>query len=380
MNLGTQKNKMNLIKSKNVAIFCSRQTMFISRNDLWVKNCGMAVKWIKKSGHVLLSSSGMSTWDLLTFLGQYYKVPMILYIPAYDMVDYKSRKEKIIKDFELDNNLVSFYPVFPDSEISDKKYFYKKRDDIISATAEILIPISHRIGGNVSNIISKHKKECKDINFDFQTKYNNKRKVPLYKFTHPNINSEVLGFDENYFIHWTRTFNKCWPGESRFKYYLDIISHDNYPRTAFDTLDRIVNNKKILASPNHMPRNISTVSFSASAPADIIPMIRWRARFSQFSFEPYGIGFKKEIALKQNVQPVIYYHKHLPVKLSSDQIYLAQSIGIITDWRHEKEWRHKTDFDFSKISKKDLILFCYTKAEATKLENKFGIRTISFLK
>ena len=129
-----------------------------------------------------------------------------------------------------------------------------------------------------------------------------------------------------------------------------------------------------------MPDNIATVSFSALAPTEIIPLIRWRARFKQFSFEPYGIGIREEIALQYNIQPVIYYDKRLLVKVDSDLLYLTQSIGTITDWRHEKELRHKSDFDFSKISKNDLVLFCYSKDEATELENKFGIRTISFLK
>ncbi len=369
---------MNCNKSKTVVILSSRQSMFPSGNNLWVKNSQLAIKWIKENNHILLSSTGMSTWDLVTVLGQHYKIPMTLYVPAYDMADYRNRKTKIINDFELDFDLVSFYPVYPDSEKSDKKYFLQKRDHIISETADIIVPVSFRMGGNISNIINQNKNN-KEINLDFITRYDNRRKVPVYKFEQHKINSQILDFNENYFIHWTRTFNKSWPDESRFKYYCDIANNDHYPRSAFETLDKIINSKKIIASDKNMPENRKTVSFSALTPIDIIPLIRWRARFKQFSFEPYGIGIKKEIAIKYNIQPVIYYNKQLPIKVDSDKIYLTQSIGKVTDWRHEKELRHESDFDFSKISKNDLVLFCYTKDEAIELENKFGIKTISFI-
>ena len=201
--------------------------MFPSESDLWVKNSHLAVKWIKENNHILLSSTGMSTWDLVTVLGQYHKIPMTLYVPAYDMTDYKDRKAKIIDNFELNLDLVSFYPVYPDSEKSDKKHFLQKRDHIISTTADIIIPISYRMGGNISNIINKSKKEHKEINLSFITDYDKKRKVPVYEFNHQRINSQILDFGENYFIHWTRTFNKCWPDESRFKYYYDIENNKN---------------------------------------------------------------------------------------------------------------------------------------------------------
>ncbi len=58
--------------------------------------------------------------------------------------------------------------------------------------------------------------------------------------------------------------------------------------------------------------------------------------------------------------------------------WLTQSIGVTSDWRQEKEYRHRGDFDFSEIPKARLVCFCRTRGQAAELEETTGIKTVGF--
>ena len=138
--------------------------------------------------------------------------------------------------------------------------------------------------------------------------------------------------------------------------------------------------KQITASSRHMPGNEMTVSFSALSPVDLIPLMRWRARYSQMSFEPYGVGIDIAWAINNGVCQVQYSLKTGNRTQEESPRWLQQSIGRITDWRSEKEFRFKGDFSLVDVPTDKMILFCHRSNEEAILQSEFGIRTIAFLR
>ncbi len=103
--------------------------------------------------------------------------------------------------------------------------------------------------------------------------------------------------------------------------------------------------------------------------------MKWRARYAEMSFEPYGVGIRKEKASKLGIRPVIYYEGAKPAEFASTP-WLCQSVGTKTDWRQEAEYRHHGDLTLD-ISPQDIVLFCKTAKEANQLKLEFGIPAIN---
>ena len=107
--------------------------------------------------------------------------------------------------------------------------------------------------------------------------------------------------------------------------------------------------------------------------------MRWRSRYSQMSFEPYGLGIRKQLAFQLGVMPVRYYDRKSEPLPGDVPIWLTQSIGEKSDWRQEREYRHLRDFQLDEIPDDDLILFCHAREDAASLEAKFRLPVIPFV-
>ena len=122
-----------------------------------------------------------------------------------------------------------------------------------------------------------------------------------------------------------------------------------------------------------MPQNACTVSFTSLSPLEFIPMMKYRARYQEMSFEPYGIGIEKKRANDFSILPVNYYTKN---KQQSGGDWLSQSNGSKTNWRDENEYRFFGDLSLDKIDKSAIALFCKSREEAEVLQKDFGYNTI----
>ena len=108
----------------------------------------------------------------------------------------------------------------------------------------------------------------------------------------------------------------------------------------------------------------------------ILPLMKWRSRYRQMSFEPYGIGIEKTTAIQLGIVPVHYYRKKEYPK--DKPPWQLQSQGMKTDWKQEAEYRYPGDFNLSDIEPKKVAYFCHTRDEADFIEKSFGIRSYAF--
>jgi hypothetical protein len=334
-----------------------------------------AIQWLAQSGTELLSSIGTPTWDLLTSLASDASLPVTLILPAASNSDFDRFVRETIRQFDLNPERVRFIPSITPGKLF-KAERMNARDRFILDYADTIIPISLRPGSSLGKLLTSDLTTGKTIVESFTTSYE-KRAVPIaYQIDPSSLDPELSHMTERYLVHWTRSFHHKWPDERQIEYYRDIIRSDTYPRSAYNTLLRIISTGTICASSKRMPARSPCVSFSSLAPVDLLPLISWRARFRQMAFEPYGIGIKKELADELNIRPVIYGSSAGP----ATPRWLQQSIGRFTDWRREKEHRHLGDFNLQDIPPDDLIAFVHTLDEAISLERATGLRTVPFVR
>jgi hypothetical protein len=175
----------------------------------------------------------------------------------------------------------------------------------------------------------------------------------------------------NYLIHWTRTHRSPWPGETKFSFYSTVVRSPEYPRTASATLCNILAEKRIRATGLHIREGHPAVSLTDEVPSVFADRMRWRSRFRAMSFEPYGIGIRKEHAEALGILPVLYHTgKSAPTDIPP---WRLQSRGKKTDWRGEKEFRCSGDLDLSGINPSALCCVCPSQDEANQLFKTYGV-------
>lgn len=320
----------------------------------------------------------MQTWELLTSLASLEQIEQTLFVPAADRDEFERLKKSAIAQFDLNPDLVDFVRVVCEEKNATKEKLWLQRDKMVLEAADVLIPISLRKEGHMDLLLSQFSRQGKRVEDRFRVDYQKRVQPMAYSIRTEQLNPELLQVANRYLIHWTKAANSAWPTERLIDYYKAVVECDSYPRSAFCTLMNILTTRKIVATPKNMPMGIPTVSFSGLPPIDVVPLIRWRSRFSQMSFEPYGIGIKKEYAMSKGVNPVRYYHKNCEHPPDSEA-WLWQSVGEKGDWRTEQEYRHKGDFDLTAIPSNRLLALCHTEREAGIIEKSAGLQAVSFL-
>jgi hypothetical protein len=358
------------------AILLSRQPLRPNGQTPWVKQVIAAVTWLKNNGYGLVGSSGQQTWELPTVLGAREKMPLRVFVPLADPEEFASECDSLTYQFDLDPDLTEFLPVTDAGNASTPASTMIRRDRLIVKQAHLLIPVSVREDGGMENLITVARAFDREINADFKISHEERTDPLASDFTGHPINPEIQNLKRDFVVHWTRATNGPWPDERLSDFYGDILKSNSWPRTGLETLRRIVSKKRLIASYFHMPAGVATVSFSALPPSEVIPLMKWRARYRRMSFEPYGVGLSCEAAKAAGIRPVTYVDSPVDPE-TSDERWLKQTKGRVADWRQEKEYRIRGDLSFAGISQDDIVLFCKTPQEAVSLRQEFPYRVMS---
>ncbi len=361
------------MSSTKIAILNSRQGLYPCRLHEWVKQTLKVLHSLRKSETIIVSSIGMSTWDIVTIIASKLQLRLELHIQQSENISDENMKNIIVREYNLNSSLVSFIMI----DKNEYNKFQIARDISILDSAERLIPISVRPNGNLEKLLLTHDKKTDN---SFQLPYKKKRDKISYTLKENESNPIIRTIKDTYICHWTRTSKSKYNHEREYDFYNKILQSDLYPRTAIQNLLHIIEHQTIYATATHMSQNIPTVSFTSLTPIEMIPLFKWRSRYSEMSFEPYGIGIKKEVTFSNNIQEVIYYDKTQKniFTESDEEIWLTQSNGIVTNWEKECELRHLGNFNFSNISVENILLFTRYKKEASQLHELTGYKTISF--
>jgi len=366
---------MKIDSDNYTAILLSRQPMHPCRLTPWVQAATCAVRQLRETKAILYTSVGIQTYEFLVFLAQKFKITQKIVLPAAAGASSERLRKQVQKQFQTDDRHVTFTPAIERYDGRTEK-LPVIRDRYIITHANTLFPISVRKGGNMDRLLAQRESSGVHVNRQYQTIYQKRNKPLAYHLDKKSLSSKISKFDEPYLIHWTRASTGPWPNEKRIDYYRAISQADNCPRSAFNTLKNILTEKLIYGSSKHKAGKIASVSFSSLTPHEMLPLMRWRSRYKQMNFEPYGIGVKKGDGFHCGIRPVHYYRgKTVPGNIDP---WLLQSIGIKGDWFKEREFRFQGNFDISGLALENIICLCHTTAEAVYIRKKFQIRAIGF--
>ncbi|MBD3239675.1 MAG: hypothetical protein GF331_03750 [Chitinivibrionales bacterium] len=336
-----------------------------------------AIEWARSQRLRVVTSVGMQTWELVLVAALRAGVPVDVYAlcpPAADRADVEAGIRAAFGLTGTDRVIL-----LDSVEGTGKRDGLARRDARVVAAADILLPISVRPKGTMTATIARAAAGGTRLIETFTVPYS-RRTAPLKFSLDPSrLSSVLMETTDTWLVHWTRTANGPWPTETARSYYDALLDSDTYPRGGFQTLCNILATGRIAASGRHMPARTPTVSFTGRPPHAFVPLMRWRARYREMSFEPYGIGIARSCAADYGIRPVVYHpagapdHEAFPA-----EAWLRQSTGRITWWGDEDEYRCVGDLDLRALPGDRLIAFCRTAGEARALTARYGIPAIGF--
>jgi len=356
-----------------ISFLISRQNLYPTINDQWVKKVFEAFKVIKNYEVTIFTSVFIPTWELQIYLCKKEYIKQIIVVPAKSNNEFFDLCTFYKDQFLLDERISTFYHLNIDS-VSDKEISHF-RDSYIINHSDVLYPISIREKGFFSKLLSANTTKSDTI-FKIPYFYNHIKKS--YKINIANCKGIPESIEDKYLFHWTRKTKSKWPDENYFDYYNSIINSSKYTRDAFSTLNHILDKMCICSSDRHLSKNCKSVSFSGLNPKRFIDNFRWRKRYTEMSFEPYGIGIDKKYALNNGFVKVEYVEPINIKNVDIDKKWMVHSKGISNNWSNEEEYRFSGDVDLSLIPKDKLLCICLHKNEAQEIQKKFHITSYSY--
>lgn len=352
-------------------ILNSRQSKTPTGNDPWIVNTLKAIKWAVKKSYVLITSIGMNTWELVCWACGNCGGRQVIVCPVESSTDINQIIDKIVDDFGLDHNKTGWLFFTATQKAKSPKVDWPKRDKLAVSCANIIIPVSLRPDGNIERLLKQYSNDGKNVVInDFKVGYQDKIKKYKQVITKEDLNPKISNMPWDYVTHWARTHYGPYRNESPQSFYSKLVSSgDYYPNSAINTLKQILVEKKIRGSSSNIKDQMSVVGFSSLHPRDVLPLMRWRARYVRWGFEPYGIAISTGTARSIGLRPVIYGKPSLYETLNQQDKPFFQSQGIKDgEWRPENEWRHIGDLDLSVIKPSDMKIIVSKSDEVKAIE------------
>jgi hypothetical protein len=356
----------SLLNEKLTVILNSSQSKTPCGRDHWITRTSVAAREIIGEGDVLVTSTGMFTWELVAFLASAFSGPQVILSPGSDEGRENEVFEHVIADFGLDRTTSAM--LFPGGKRKGRssKENWPGRDREALAIAQKIVPVAIKAGGR----LDPHLKSCADsskIDRRFQIDYAS----PVCRPAHYDNRRPSFDINEwDCITHWTKTRHGPWPGEARSSFYSRLLTSEaDYPNSAFNTLKNIVLERTIRASTANIRDAFPAIGFTECRPDEIMRLIRWCPRKVNWNFEPYGIAISKDAAKKIGAKPVIYGTVNDYKGFSeSAKPYFQYRGGGDVDWSREREWRVIGGIDLSQLCDDQIIFFVWRRCEAEILK------------
>ncbi len=374
-------------KGKRAMLALSRLPHNIPANEPWLTAVRAAVDYAGNKGCTIVSSFGLTGWSYISWYAARQNYPLWLVLPPGRIFNLVENADNIRRQLSAHNSGISFIqPVIENTDGKKsripKAYQMQLRDRIAFHAAHIRFPIALRKGSFWIKLIS----DCAGIDNRFAVEYPKRHKLVWSALKHSGVDPE-LQIDKDLLIHWTRGTFGPWYGENISDYFeaLTIADRGN-PRDAYNTLKRIVETGILRGSGEIFKGNKPALSFSSRHPSKILQLIRFRSTLGHWNFEPYGVGFPKNILQQFGGRQVIYGQKEAYKNLPEDLKPFFQFAGRKTDnglknadWKAESEWRLIGDLDFNHF-RGQMVVFVPFKHEAEELRKTLNCRVIALEK
>ncbi|UCD16330.1 MAG: hypothetical protein JSV44_07630 [Candidatus Zixiibacteriota bacterium] len=364
--------------NKRVVILNSRQELQPVGGDEWIINTGQAVEDSAGKGHTILTSVGMNSWEITLFFASKYRARQTIFIP-WDVRDTPDGvKRGLITQFHLEGAPIEWRLIGTSSRKSSHQKFQSERDRLIINEADVVVPVAVRPGGNLESLLNDARARGAVIDYAYLATTSAARRTCRIRIDPEFMNPDLDCLLRDYLIHWTRSCHGPWPGETIYQWYDALTSSaTRNPRSALDTLVRVLLEKKLRSSDRHYRRGVPAVSFSGLPPSQAVDLMKWRARYREMTFEPYGIAVRRDMARQVGIRKVFYGSPEMYPYLEEENRPYFQSIGIKGYWMPEREYRHIGDLDLSLIPSDALAVIVWKGDDIQAVRGIFNGRVVT---
>ena len=302
----------------------------------WIQATRQAIRELAAEETAFICSTDPAAWNLTLWLAGQTRAWIGCIVKTGDNDEGRREYSRLTEGFHLDPRRVR--PVFLDTGPFNRpghpKDTWQIRDRLAVQIADAVYPVSIRPGGRLDHLLGETGFRDK-IRNDFRISWSPNGFIPRYTLTGRPWRRLPPG---NWLVHWTRACPGAWPGEDPGDFFRDVLDHPGtYVRSAGATLRRIVLEGSIRGAARHMPANTPAVAFTALSPGDAFALMRWRKRYVQYTFEPWGIAIRAEELVRRGAREITYTGGKPDGPLVEP--LFSHAGGRNGRWADEREWR-----------------------------------------
>ena len=389
---------LGILNNLTAMILNSRKSKSIGSDTPWLKKTAELTRYAIRNQWTMISSYGSISYLMVAWLARFSGLVIVCDSPLPFMID-GMHNDEFLKEFSdifrIEKTL--FLSGFSTGRLPEIKQRWRLRDQLAASLSDILIPCEITPSGNMSKIlriaedsgkivvknVPGHELEpspAKKSNETIKTGpvAQQSEVVPAQNKFDPFSVSVSARPKEILLTHYTRTCHGPWPGQT-WSDYLRSLEHGDpgCSHTAFDTLRRIIQEKRIRSSSKWVRGNVPVVCLTEQVPEQFQVICKWRRGLMRKTFEPYGIAFRNNCLLRKGARKVTYICEDKFKTLSKESKVFFQLLSCSDlNWFEEKEWRIVNDLDFSTIDSSDWFAVVPDEEEAHSLVNDLASEQI----
>jgi hypothetical protein len=385
---------LDTLSNLTAMIMNSRKSRSIGSNTPWLKKTVELTRYAIRNQWTMISSYGSISHLMVAWLARFSGLVIVCDSPLPFMID-GIRKDQFLMEFSdiLRIEKTLFVSSFTPGRIPDIRQRWRLRDHLAASLSDILIPCEIRPAGNMSEIlrvaeVSKkivvknipgHEQEVSLAKKSTETTTmgavaRQSDVVPKQNKFYPLSVSGSARPKEILLTHYTRACPGPWPGQTWSDYLKSLEYGDpGCSHTAFDTLGRIIQEKRIRSSSKWVRGDVPVVCLTEQEPEQFHQICKWRRGLMRTTFEPYGIAFSRDYLLSKGARKVTYIGEDGFRSLQEESRVFFQLFSCSSlNWFEEKEWRIVNDLDFSTIDPSDWYIIVPDEEDARNLVNQIG--------
>ena len=176
-----------------------------------------------------------------------------------------------------------------------------------------------------------------------------------------------------FLVHCTRSRRGPWPDQSVSQFHDELLQSPwKEQPSVLGTLQRILEQQRLIATNNFRRGKTETVCFSSKDLTELLSMRRFQSHLARWDWEPYGIMIDRDWLAINGARQVTYMDTTTAKKASGEAVEFCQVISNESgsqDWRDEQEWRIVGDIRLNQVPFSKGIVFVPTMADARAIQS-----------
>lgn len=176
-----------------------------------------------------------------------------------------------------------------------------------------------------------------------------------------------------FLVHCTRSRRGPWPDQSVTQFHDELLQSPwKEQPSVLGTLQRILEQQRLIATNNFRRGKLETVCFSSHEITELLSMRRFQSHLARWDWEPYGIMIDRDWLVSNGARQVAYVDRATAKQASSEELEFCHVISSESgsqDWRDEQEWRIVGDIRLSQVPFSKAIVFVPTLLDARAIQS-----------